>query len=166
MRMSVFRRLAAVAALLVVSLATAPVAARPASAADFTGLRAWVGKYPSDKVGRYSFFAYPGLAAAMKRAMGARAYAGVMGIVGPEVPVIEVDGYVVANRCQAHDCGDKNMSVAVHIARGRVLVCWQNAPSRSSARWYEAGHRLRVDTAYGCPGDVREAHAAFRRLGY
>jgi hypothetical protein len=81
------------------------------------------------------------------------------------VPVVAVDGYVVAYRCQAHDCGDKNMAVAVHPARGRVLVCWQNAPARPDARWYEAGQRPRVDDGYGCPGDANEVRAAFRRLG-
>ncbi len=137
-----------------------------AAAADYSGLRAWVGKYPYDKIGGRQFFTYPGLPAAMQRALGKKDDRRVAKMQGPEVPVVATGGWIVAHRCQAHNCGDKNMSVLVHVASGRVLVCWLNAPTRSSARWYEAGAAPKRDPGQGCPSEIDEVRAAFRRLGY
>lgn len=144
----------------------APLAAGPAAAADFAGLRAWVGKYPSQPIDGQRFFTYPGLRPAMRRALGPRAWAHVKLIRGPEVPVVAVRGWVVAYRCQAHDCGDVNMAVAVRVARGLVLVCWRDAPAQPDAHWYRAGRRPRRDRGHGCPGDAAETRAALRRIGY
>ncbi len=160
MRVTVYRRLAA-ALVFAFGLSGAE-----AAAADFSGLRAWVGKYPYDKIGGHQFFSYPGLPAAVKRALGAKADRQMAKVRGPEVPVVAVDGWVVAHRCQAHDCGDKNVSVLVHVASGRVLVCWLHAPDRADARWYEAGKPPKRDPNQGCPSEVEEVRAAFRRLGY
>ena len=137
-----------------------------AAAADYSGLRAWVGKYPYDKIGGHQFFTYPGLPAAVRGALGKKHDRRVARMSGPEVPVTAVGGWIVAHRCQAHDCGGKNMSVLVHVASGRVLVCWLNAPIRSGARWYEAGKRPKRDSGQGCPSEVDEVRAAFQRLGY
>jgi hypothetical protein len=159
MRMIQFRRLAVLA--LLVPLA---MGASAASAADFSGLRAWVGKYPYDKIGGHQFFSYPGLPKAMRRALGTKT-AQVAAVQGPEVPVVAVDGWIVAHRCQAHDCGDKNVSVLVHPASGRVVVCWMNAPDEESALWFAAGRRPARDSRQGCPSDVDEVRAALRRRG-
>ena len=83
-------------------------AAGGAMAADLTGLQAWAGKYPSDRIGGRQFFDHPGLRAEMRKTMGDQAYRGWQKIRGPEGPVVRAGDYVAAWRCQQHDCGDKN----------------------------------------------------------
>ena len=160
MRLRAFGRLAAL------FLTVPAVLGAEAMAADLSGLRAWVGKYPYDQIGGRQFFTHAGMPAAMRRALGNKDDRRVAKVRGPEVPVVAVDGWVVAHRCQAHDCGNKNVSVLVHVASGRVLVCWLNAPHRSAARWYEAGKPTKRDPGQGCPSEAGEVRAAFWRLGY
>lgn len=134
-----------------------------AVAADFSGLAAWVGKYPFDRVGGRQFYDYPGLQVAMRKTLGAAAYRAIQRIKGPAVPVVRVDGYVAAYQCMAHDCGDKNTTTIVRLAQGDVVVCWHDAP-RASTRWFVPGRAIRVD-GRGCPSEEAELRGAIRRLG-
>ena len=120
--------------LAVVAACAALVAAGNASAGDLKGLQAWVGKYPSDRVGGRTFFDYPGLRAEMRKTMGDQAYRALQRVQGPEGPVVRVGDHVAAWHCMAHDCGDKNTTVIARLGTGDVVVCWQQAPTRPARR--------------------------------
>lgn len=152
-------RIAAVAA------GFALAAAGGASAADLTGLQAWAGKYPSDRIGGRQFFDHPGLRAEMRKTMGDRAYRDWQKIRGPEGPVVRAGDYVAAWRCQQHDCGDKNSTAIARLAKGDVVVCWQHAPDQPARRWYIPGRAPVEERGEGCPQDAGEVGAAIRRLG-
>jgi len=142
------------------------LAAPGAFAADFAGLQAWVGKYPSDRIGNRQFFDYPGVRAEMRKAMGEQAYRGVQQIRGPQGLVVRVGDYIAAWHCMAHDCGDKNTTVIARLGKGDVVVCWQHAPVPPARRWYIPG-RAPIDERgeAGCPFDAGDVGAAIRRLG-
>lgn len=140
-------------------------AAGGASAADFAGLQAWAGKYPSDRIGGRTFFDYPGLRAEMRKAMGTQAYAALQRLQGPEGVVVRVGEHIAAWHCQQHDCGDKNSTTIARLAKGDVVVCWQQAPDRPARRWYIPGRPPVDETGGGCPFDANEIGAAIQRLG-
>lgn len=138
-----------------------------ADAADLSGLAAWVGKYPFDRVGGRQFYDYPGLRAELRRTLGAEAYRAVERIKGPEVPVVRVEGYIAAYRCMAHDCGDRNTTTIVRLARGDVVVCWHGGPG-AATRWFIPGRSpvAQADArGGGCPSDEAELRGAVRRFG-
>ncbi len=136
-----------------------------ASAADLSGLQAWVGKYPSDRIGGRRFFDHAGLVAEMRKTMGPQAYTALQQMRGPEGPVLRAGEYIAAWRCQQHDCGDKNSTVIVRVAKGDVVVCWQHAPERPAHRWYIPGRAPVDNPEGGCPQEATEVMAAVRRLG-
>lgn len=140
-------------------------AAGSASAADFTGLQAWVGKHPSNRIGGRQFFDHPGLRAEMRKTMGERAYRGLQGISGPEGLVVRVGDFIAAWHCQQHDCGDKNTTTIARLAKGDVVICWQHAPEQAARRWYIPGRAPVDERGEGCPQDAAELGAAIRRLG-
>lgn len=135
------------------------------SAADLSGLQAWVGKYPSDRIGGRRFFDHPGLVAEMRKTMGAEAYRALQEMRGPEGPVVRAGEFIAAWRCQQHDCGDKNATVILRLAKGDVVVCWQHAPERPAHRWYVPGRAPADQREGGCPQEAAEVAAAVRRLG-
>jgi hypothetical protein len=135
------------------------------SAADLSGLQAWVGKYPSDRIGGRRFFDHPGLVAEMRKTMGAEAYRALQQIRGPEGPVVRVGDVIAAWRCQQHDCADKNSTIIVRVAKGDVVVCWQHAPERPAHRWYIPGRAPVDHPDGGCPHEAAEVAAAVSRLG-
>jgi hypothetical protein len=141
------------------------LASGAALAADFSGLQAWVGKYPSDRIGGRTFFAYPGVQAEMRKAMGEPAYRAALRIQGPEGVVVRVGDHLAAWRCMAHDCGDKNTTVVARLAKGDVVVCVQLAPQQAARRWYIAGRAPVDERGEGCPFDEAEIRAAIQRLG-
>jgi hypothetical protein len=151
----------------IAALAACAVAAAAgnASAAELSGLQAWVGKYPSDRIGGRQFFDYPGLRAEMRKTMGDRAYRAAQQIRGPEGPVVRAGEYIAAWHCMAHDCGDKNTTTIVRLGRGDVVVCVQMVPDRPARRWYIPGRATVDERAEGCPSEAREVAAAIRRLG-
>lgn len=149
-----------------IAVCAALITAASAWAADLSALHAWVGKYPFDRVGKHRFFDHPGLRDEMRKTMGAEAYRALQQIKGPANPVVRVGDHIAAWQCMAHDCGDKNTTIIARLAKGDVVVCWQHAPERPSARWYVPG-RAPVDEpgGNGCPSDAKEIGAAIRRLG-
>jgi hypothetical protein len=149
----------------VLAACAATLVAGSALAADLSGLQAWVGKYPSDRIGGRRFFDYPGLRAEMRKAMGEQAYRALQQIRGPEGVVVRVGDHVAAWHCMAHDCGDKNTTTIARLAKGDVVVCVQLAPQQAARRWYIPGRAPLDERGGGCPFDAAEIGAAIQRLG-
>jgi hypothetical protein len=143
----------------------AMAAASGVSAADFSGLQAWVGKYPSDRIGGRRFFDHPGLRAEMRKTLGDQAYRAEQGIRGPEGVVVRVGDHIAAWHCMQHDCGDKNTTTIARLGAGDVVVCLQLAPDRPASRWYIPGRAPVDERGEGCPFDAGDVAAAIRRLG-
>ena len=140
------------------------LAAGSALAADFSGLQAWVGKYPSNRIGGRTFFDHPGVRAEMRKTMGEPAYRALQRIRGPEGVVVRVGDHVAAWHCMAHDCGDKNTTTIARLAKGDVVVCVQLAPAQAARRWYIPGRAPVDERGECCPFDAGEIGAAVRRL--
>ena len=145
--------------------AIAAAGAERAAAADFSGLAAWVGKYPFDRVRGRTLLDYPGLRPEIQRLLGAQAYAEWNIIRGPSPPVMRVGEHVAANYCQAHDCADKNTTILVHLRTGAIALCWTNQPATAGARWFVSGRAVKLERDPSCPGNEDEVRASLRRLG-
>ena len=141
-------------------------AAGSAGAANLKGLQAWVGKYPSDRIGGRTFFDYPGLRAEIRRTMGEQAYRGLQQLRGPEGVVVRVGDYVAAWQCMQHDCGNKNATTIARLGMGDLVVCWQHAPEQAARRWYIPGRAPIDERGEGCPFEADEIAAASKRLGF
>lgn len=119
--------------------APATDAVAPAPAAD-TGLAAYVGKYPFDKVDGVAWNDHPavkaGIAATVK---DAKLRQTIETLAGPAAPIETHEGKVVAWACETHNCGAHQWSVLVDPATGATDVCYYDeAVDSDRAHWFLA----------------------------
>ncbi|WP_036259837.1 hypothetical protein [Methylocapsa aurea] len=138
-------------------------------AGDLTALRQWTGKYPADKiVAGKSLWEQPGVAAAMRAAMGAQYFALSRKIMhGPEGPVADNGkGAVAAWSCKAHDCGDNQMSVFFDLGAGSAQVCWRAADRSGKVQdlWL-AGGKARPLASNACLSQGDDPFATLKKFG-
>ncbi len=100
--------------------ASLAVAADLPASAD--GLLAYVGKYPFDVVGGYSFYEHPRVIAALDEAGGPGTAEWIDNLdVGTPISLQE-DGLISAV-CEAHNCGGNNAALAISAAGELIALC-------------------------------------------
>lgn len=115
------------------------------AAADLAAVASWAGQYPSDKVvGGQSLWSQKEVQAAMRAALGPRYLELVKKkhLQGPEALVAANGaGVLVAWSCQAHDCGDNQISVFFDTGSGTAEACLRVADrsGRVQDLWFADG---------------------------
>jgi hypothetical protein len=135
-----------------------------ARAGDSPGdLKAFIGKYPFDRVNGHSLLQVPELRSRLQALLGR---AGVNDIerLSVSVPVEEHGGWLIAHGCRPHDCGEEQWTVAVNLSDYSVRACLglEGQPVR-----YGATGRKPVELPpkkeFPCP-EGAEAVPAFERV--
>jgi hypothetical protein len=113
------------AARLTASVAAAAllVTGSAASAGDGPGeLRAFVGKYPFDRVHGRSLLQVPELRTRLQELLGKQG-AAELNRLDTVSPVEEQSGWLIASGCRPHNCGSEQWTVAVNLSDYSVLAC-------------------------------------------
>ncbi len=131
------------------------------AAAQAVDARAWVGKYPFDKIGGTTFWV--ALGDRLDGTVGPQLARAIRDGWGPQTPVRFHDGWTIAWICKAHDCGNNNVTVAID-ANGRMVACIERSDEKPPIRWQEIGHRV-VPQEKACQDDAGALVEDMRRLG-
>lgn len=120
--------------------AAKPPAAPPLPASVASGLAAYAGRFPFDKIGGVTWNDHPavkaGIAASVK---DARARKAIETLEGPAAPIEMRGGKLVAWACEAHNCGAHQWAVHVDPATGATDVCYfDETASAAQSRWFLA----------------------------
>lgn len=135
-----------------------------ASEANPGELKAWVGKYPTDRVQGLTFLEHPEVQILINGALGSDAVSQMrnMTVVSS---IEESSGWLIASGCQPHMCVDGQWLVAINLANLQIRGCLARVDS-SSVRFGASG-RSYVDLPRGgekgCP-TPQEALVEFDRL--
>jgi hypothetical protein len=104
---------------LAIGLLAGPVA----RAGDDPGdLKAFVGKYPFDRVNGRSLLQAPELRARLQALLG-RSGVNDVNRLSVSVPVEEHSGWIVAHGCRPHNCSEEQWTVAVSLSDYSVRAC-------------------------------------------
>lgn len=109
-----------------------------ASTGAVDSLSVYVGKYPLDKVGDYTFFAHPLVQEGVSRAVtDPKVLEAIAAIKGPVGPVMRKDNDIAASQCEQHNCGAHNYAVHVDATTNAVSsVCYYDEKAGPIATWY------------------------------
>ncbi|MEW9899831.1 hypothetical protein ABWL39_14505 [Chitinivorax sp. PXF-14] len=124
------------------------------AATDWSPLLDWVGKYPSEKVGARTsrLIDQPALATVLKRLLPPREWT-AWSHFDVEVPVRQVEGFLVVDRCVPHNCPSDIATVAIDVQRQRVWAgFFSREAGRVSTRWDGTGEDYSV-----LPEEIRKA---------
>jgi hypothetical protein len=105
-----------------IALAVNLFSASVARADDPGDLKAFIGKYPFDRVGGHSLLQTPELRSRLQALLG-RAGVNDIDRMPVSVPVEEHAGWLVAHGCRPHDCGEEQWTVAVNLSDYGVRAC-------------------------------------------
>jgi hypothetical protein len=105
-----------------IALAVNLFSASVARADDPGDLKAFIGKYPFDRVGGHSLLQAPELRSRLQALLG-RAGVNDIDRMPVSVPVEEHAGWLVAHGCRPHDCGEEQWTVAVNLSDYGVRAC-------------------------------------------
>lgn len=106
-----------------IALAASLLSEQVAHAGDAPGdLRAFIGKYPFDRVHGRSLLQAPELRSRLQALLG-RAGANDIDRMSVVVPVEEHAGWLVAHGCRPHDCSEEQWTVAVNLSDYSVRAC-------------------------------------------
>lgn len=160
-RVSGCPRVATAASLaLALGLLSGPVAC----AGDDPGrLRAFIGKYPFDRVNGHSLLQVPELRSRLQALLGR---SGVNDIerLSVSVPAEEHSGWLVTHGCRPHNCSEEQWTVAVNLSDYSVSACLgiEGQPVRYGAT---GGKRVELPPKkeFPCP-EVTDAVPAFARV--
>lgn len=108
----------------------------PSGAVD--SLSIYVGKYPLDKVGDYTFFQHPRVQEGVSRAVtDPKVLDAIAAMKGPVGPVMRKDNDIGASQCELHNCGAHNYAVHVDATTNAVSsVCYYDEKAGPIATWY------------------------------
>ena len=138
----------------------------PAAADD---LSAYVGKYPFDVVGGYSFFENPKVVAAVDGAAGTGTSDWFDNLdVG--APIYQQEDGLIAAVCEAHNCSNNNAALAISTAGQLIALCIFSKQGDlgtlpGQVHWVGLTLDRYVDAAEGggCPRDADEFLEAYTR---
>lgn len=125
------------------------------AAATGSGLSAYVGKYPSDKVVGISFLDTPAVRQAVAANVpDAKIRDFVFGSDGPQAPIVSKAGRILAWGCERHNCGYHNWSVSITPDGSTADICFYHDDDSADgpARWFLAGGRTEMRGG-NCPSD-------------
>lgn len=139
----------------------------PASAEDLKG---YVGKYPFDVVGGYSFFEHPKVIEALDNAAGPGTAEWVDNLdVG--TPITRQEDGLIAAVCESHNCAGNNAALAISDAGQLIALCLFSKSGDlgivpGQVRWIGPNLDRYVDPPEeggGCPRDADEFLEAYTR---
>jgi predicted aspartyl protease len=127
-------------------------------------MRAWVGKYPIDRLQGLTFLERPAVQILINAALGSDAVSQMkeMSVV---TPIEESSGWLIARGCQPHLCVDGQWLVAINLVNLEIRACLARVDS-STVRFGASG-RSYIDVPRvrdgGCP-TAKEALVEFGRV--
>ncbi len=98
----------------------------------------WIGKYPSATAGgnKMPLLDQPLIRAILKKTLPKEELA-ALGRFKVEVPVREMEGFIVVNKCLPHNCPADNATVVIDVLNQRIWVgLFSREEARVSTRWY------------------------------
>lgn len=98
----------------------------------------WVGKYPSVPIGdaKSGLLSQPAIKAALKKLLPKSETSNLSWLTS-EVPVREIEGLVVVNKCRPHNCPSDMAMVVIDAKKARLWIgFFTREESRVSTRWY------------------------------
>lgn len=105
-------------------------------------LAGYAGKGPTEKVDGVSFMEHPLVVAGIEKAIAAGEIRDwvLKDDAGPATPIVSKDGRLLSWRCQQHNCGDHNWTVAIDPASAVTEVCYHKVElTGEGSRWYKPG---------------------------
>jgi hypothetical protein len=106
-----------------IALASGLFSGPVANAGDTPGdLKAFVGKYPFDRVKGRSLLQVPELRSRLQTLLG-RSGVNDIDRLSVSVPAEEHSGWIVAHGCRPHNCSEEQWTVAVNLSDYSVLAC-------------------------------------------
>ena len=126
-------------------------------------LKVFVGKYPFDRVKGRTLLQMPELRSRLQALLG-RSGLNDIERLSVSVPAEEHSGWIVAQGCRPHNCGEEQWTVAVNLSDYSVLACLgiEGQPVR-----YAATGRKLVEQPpkkeFPCP-EIADAVPAFERV--
>jgi len=105
-----------------------------------TGLAAYVGKYPFDKVNGVAWSDHPAVKAGLAATVtDPRIRETIATRAGPSAPIERHEGKVMAWACEAHNCGPHQWAVLIDPATGATDACYYDeAVDSGRAHWFLA----------------------------
>lgn len=83
----------------------------------------WINHYPSDTVlGQQGFFNIPSINAKLEDMLSRSDFNTVTKVYTENVPIAEVEGYIVISSCMPHDCGSEGDTIIYYPSTGDVVV--------------------------------------------
>ena len=146
-------------ALLPVLIVGLSAAARP-----LPSLSRYVGKYPTDKVAGISLYNHPRFRALVNAAAPSNMVAATILAPAVENRVERQGALIVAEMCEAHDCIDRQWTVAILSPNGPAAVCYYDSNLMGGGRWF-VGVNLIAQTRLCWEGEhTNVPDAVFMRL--
>jgi len=118
-------------------------------------LTPYVGKHPSEDVDGVSFLAQPAVKAAVAATVAdVRVKEFVFNYNGPDAPIVNKDGRILAWGCEAHNCGFHNWSISITPNGGSADVCFYHDDNNADgpATWYLADGKTE-ERPGNCPSE-------------
>jgi hypothetical protein len=106
-----------------------------ASAQNLDGLRAWAGKYPTERKGRVTrnFFRLPPVQAPLARTLSRKDLNLLTRVYKVETPIKELGDYLAVKVCMPHDCDTSQAGFAINLRTGFVYVRMKEG---EEVRWF------------------------------
>jgi hypothetical protein len=120
---------------------TASQASPPLASTAETGLTAYVGKYPFDKVDGVAWTDHPVVRAGIAATVGdAAVRKAIQSTPGPAAPIEMHGDKIAAWACEQHNCGPHQWAVFIDPRTGATDVCYHDdSASPDESRWFLAG---------------------------
>lgn len=100
--------------------------------------QAWVGKYPSEVLvpGKGNLLAQPPIQRVLARILPGSERTSLSSLEA-ESPVREIGGFIVVNKCRAHNCPSESAVIVIDAKSGHLWVGFFSRKSNGVAtRWY------------------------------
>ncbi len=137
---------------------------------DFTPLAKWVGKSPHTPIDDITFIDVPELDKALGSIVIGHRIVESLHLRGPDAPVAEVGGKIIAWSCEPENCAAHNWAIVATPATGQLDVCYydmvENGPLMT---WFSTARKKPFTTISedenGCPSVPDAMPAALKAAG-
>ena len=113
------------------------------AASGYPSLSQYLGKSPTESVGRVDWNHNPEVLAGIHRSVTDQAVReAIQDDTGPAALIEMIDGKISSWACEAHNCGDHQWMTMIDATSGATDVCYHNAAQLADkSRWFTAsGH--------------------------
>ena len=108
---------------------------------DFSYLRAWIGRYPTDKTSKpqKSLFDLSDIQLPLKELLGKKDYKHLTNELSVETPIEMVSGFLIVKVCRQHCCPCDNAMIVINLENGAMHVgFYKGGERKSNTRWYSS----------------------------